>query len=281
MTGLLVLSGDPVNVLGAATKQYVDNAVAGLSWKEAVRVATTANITLSGTQTIDGVAVVAGDRVLVKNQTTGSQNGIYIVATGAWGRATDATTSTQVAGMAVYVDQGTTLASTGWTENVSGVITVGTTNITFSQFTGANTYTAGTGLTLSGNAFSITNTAVTAGSGYNTFTVNAQGQVTAASTTAYLTGNQNITFTGDATGSGTTSVVLTLANSGVVAGTYNTGGANHYPITVNSKGLVTAIGTAVALTVPFSQVTATPTTTTGYGITNAMIVGQVIDGGTF
>jgi hypothetical protein len=281
MTGLLVLSGDPTVALGAATKQYVDNAVAGLSWKESVKVATTANITLSGTQTIDGVAVIAGDRVLVKNQTTASQNGIYVVAAGAWGRATDATTSAQVAGMAVYVDQGTTLNSTGWTESVSGPIIVGTTNLTFSQFTGANTYTAGTGLTLTGNTFSITNTAVTAGSGYNTFSVNAQGQVTAASTTAYLTGNQTITCTGDATGSGTTSIPLTLANSGVVAGTYNTDGSKHYPITVNAKGLITSIGTAVNLTVPFSQVTTTPTTTVGYGITDAMIVGQVIDGGTF
>ena len=80
ITGL----GDPSTAQDAATKAYVDAVVQGLDVKPSVRVATTANITLSGTQTIDGVAVVAGNRVLVKNQSTGANNGIYVVAAGGW-----------------------------------------------------------------------------------------------------------------------------------------------------------------------------------------------------
>ena len=81
---------DPTNPQDAATKNYVDTAVQGLDTKQSVRVATTANITLTNTKTVDGVLLIVGDRVLVKDQTTQSANGIYIVATGAWTRATDA-----------------------------------------------------------------------------------------------------------------------------------------------------------------------------------------------
>ena len=80
----------------ATNKDYVDNLSAGLAWKDSVRAATTANITLSAPQTVDTVSVIAGDRVLVKNQTTPSQNGIYVVAAGAWTRATDADTSDEL-----------------------------------------------------------------------------------------------------------------------------------------------------------------------------------------
>jgi hypothetical protein len=185
MTGLLILSGDPVANLGAATKQYVDSVAQGLDVKGSVRVATTANITLSGTQTIDGIVLVAGNRVLVKNQTTASANGIYVVAAGAWTRATDMDTWAEVPGAFTFVEQGTTLADTGWVCTSDQGGTLGTTAITFAQFSGAGAYLAGTGLTLTGNTFSITNTTVTAGAYGNnvtipTFTVNAQGQLTAA-----------------------------------------------------------------------------------------------------
>lgn len=97
-----------------------------------VRVATTANITLSGAQTIDGVSAVAGDRMLVKNQTTGSQNGIYVVAAGAWGRSSDADSSAKVAsGISVFVKEGTTYAGTGWHMSNTGTVTLGTTALTF------------------------------------------------------------------------------------------------------------------------------------------------------
>lgn len=198
MTGLLILSGDPVANLGAATKQYVDSVAQGLDPKASVKVATTGPITLSAPQTIDGVAVVAGDRVLVKNQAAAQDNGIYIVQAAAWTRAADMDAWTEVPGAFCFVEQGTALADTGWvcTSNAGG--TLGTTAITFVQFTGAGTYSAGTGLTLSGTTFSITNTAVTAGSygsasAVATFTVNAQGQLTAAGSTSIAIAQSQVT----------------------------------------------------------------------------------------
>lgn len=140
----------------AATKAYVDAARSGLDIKQSVRVATTANITLSGTQTIDGVAVIAGDRVLVKDQTTGSQNGIYVVAAGSWTRATDADNSTEVtAGMFTFVAEGTVGADSGWVLTTNDAITLNTTTLTFSQFSGAGQITAGAGLTKTGNTIDI------------------------------------------------------------------------------------------------------------------------------
>ncbi|MEM4247840.1 MAG: hypothetical protein QXH80_01115, partial [Candidatus Nanoarchaeia archaeon] len=143
----------------AVRKAYVDNLVNGLSWKDAVRAATTANITLSGEQTIDGVALTAGDRVLVKNQTTASQNGIYVVATGAWSRAQDMDESAEVKAAAMYVTDGTTQSGTAWVCNNTGDVIIGTTNISFVQFSGTGTYTAGNGLTLTGNEFAVGTTA--------------------------------------------------------------------------------------------------------------------------
>lgn len=121
-----------------ATQAYVDAAVNGLDWKASVRCATTANITLSGEQTIDGVAAVAGDRVLVKDQTAPAENGIYVVAAGAWSRSADANASAEVtAGMACYVTEGTTLADTGWILTTNDPITLDTTSLTFTQFGGS------------------------------------------------------------------------------------------------------------------------------------------------
>lgn len=140
----------------AATKAYVDAARSGLDVKQSVRVATTANITLSGTQTIDGVSVIAGDRVLVKDQSTGSQNGIYVVAAGAWSRATDADIDAEVtAGMFTFVAEGTTNADSGWVLTTNDTITLGTTALAFAQFSGAGQITAGAGLTKSGNTIDV------------------------------------------------------------------------------------------------------------------------------
>lgn len=140
----------------AANKQYVDDSIAGLAWKDAVRVASTANLTLSGTQTIDGVSVGVGDRVLAKNQTSTQQNGIYVVAAGAWSRATDADSSTDLHGLAVMVEEGTANNSTQWVLTTDTIpIVVDTTPLAFSQFGGASAYTAGNGLTLSSNDFNV------------------------------------------------------------------------------------------------------------------------------
>ena len=179
---------DPVSDQDAATKYYVDSVAQGLDVKASVVAATTANITLSGAQTIDGVSIVAGDRVLVKNQTNATQNGIYVAASGAWARSSDADTWAELVSAYVFVEQGSTYADTGWVCTVNAGGTLGTDPVTWSQFSGAGTYVAGTGLTLSGNTFSITNTGVTAasyGSSSKTLTatVNAQGQLTALSDT--------------------------------------------------------------------------------------------------
>lgn len=144
----------------AATKAYVDAVKQGLDIKDSVRAATTANITLSAPQTIDGVAVVAGDRVLVKDQSTASTNGIYVVAAGAWTRATDADASSDVtAGLFVFVTEGTVNADSGWVLTTNDAITLGTTALSFSQFSGAGQITAGTGLTKTGNTIDVVGTA--------------------------------------------------------------------------------------------------------------------------
>lgn len=138
----------------AATKAYVDSIAAGQDWKDSCRVATTANITLSGTQTIDGVSVVADDRVLVKDQTTASQNGIYVCAAGAWSRAIDADADAEVtSGLTTFVEEGTLNSGAGYTLTTSGAIVVGTTSLTFTKTSGGSVYGAGNGMVKSGTTF--------------------------------------------------------------------------------------------------------------------------------
>lgn len=159
MTGALTLSGDPTQPLHAATKQYVDNAVQGVDHKPSVLVATTANITLSGTQTIDGIAVVAGDRVLVKDQTTTSQNGIYVVASGTWSRATDMDAWAEVPAAFVFVEKGAQ-GDTSWVCTSDPGGTLGSTAITWTQFGSAGSYTGSNGITKVGNDFQLTGQAL-------------------------------------------------------------------------------------------------------------------------
>jgi hypothetical protein len=147
--------GTPTAGSDAATKSYADALSAGRDWKDSARVATTANITLSGTQTIDGVAVIAGDRVLVKNQTTGSENGIWVVAAGAWARAADADADVEVTGgLTIPIEEGTVNADTRWLLTTNNPITVGTTALTFTEDAGETTV-AGAGLTKSANTFNV------------------------------------------------------------------------------------------------------------------------------
>lgn len=147
---------DPTSAQDAATKAYVDAARSGLDVKASVRVATTANITLSGSQTIDGVVVSSGDRVLVKNQTAGSQNGIYDVATGAWTRSTDSDTSTEFnSGAFTFIEEGTVGAGKGYVLTTANPITLGTTSLTFTLFSSAGAITAGTDLSFSGTTLNV------------------------------------------------------------------------------------------------------------------------------
>lgn len=155
MTGDLSLKGDATQALHPVTLQQFQSLLAGLKPKTSVKAATTANITLSGAQTVDGVALVAGDRVLVKNQTTASQNGIYIVAAGAWTRATDADAWLELVAALVVVEQGTVNADCGWVCTADQGGTLGTTAVTWTQFFGPGAVTAGTGISVSGTQVSL------------------------------------------------------------------------------------------------------------------------------
>jgi hypothetical protein len=194
---------DPSGAQDAATKNYVDSVAQGLDVKTSVVAATTANITLSGTQTIDGIAVAAGDRVLVKDQTTTSSNGIYVAAAGAWSRATDTDTWLELISAFVFVERGTVNADTGWVCTVDPGGTLGTTAVTFAQFSGAGTYIAGNGLTLTGNTFAVGGTA-------NRITVGAD-TVDIAST---YVGQSSITTLGTITTGTWNGTTIAVANGG-------------------------------------------------------------------
>jgi hypothetical protein len=153
----------PVSATDAATKGYVDALKQGLDPKDSVRAISTTTITLSAPQTIDGVSLIAGDRVLVAGQggnitTANAANGIYVVAAGAWTRAADASSAGQLtSGAYSFVEEGSSFQSTGWVLNTTGAITIGTTAIKFTQFSGAGTYTAdGNAVKLTGNQFAWT-----------------------------------------------------------------------------------------------------------------------------
>jgi hypothetical protein len=251
----VAVTQDPVSALQLATKQYVDAVAQGLDPKASCVAATTANITLSGTQTIDGVALIAGDRCLVKNQTTQANNGIYVVSASTWTRSLDMDVWAEVPGAFTFIEQGTTQADTGWvcTSNAGG--TIGVTAITFVQFAGVGSYTAGTGLTLTGTQFSITNTAVTAGSygsatQVGTFTVNAQGQLT-------LAGNTTVTpAVGSITGLGTGVATALAVNVGTAGAFVVNGGALGTP----SSGTVTNLTGTASININGTVGATTPTT---------------------
>lgn len=152
--------GTPTASTDAASKAYVDSVTEGLHIHASAVAATTANVDLStdleAGDVLDGVTLTAGDRILVKNQTAASQNGIYIVqATGAAVRATDFDQPAEVdGGDFIFVTGGTVNDNTGWVQTATGVTVIGTDPIYFTQFSGAGTYLAGAGLTLDGNTFS-------------------------------------------------------------------------------------------------------------------------------
>jgi hypothetical protein len=145
----------PTQATDAATKGYVDASSQGLDIKNSVRAATTTNITLSGTQTVDGVALAVGNRVLVKDQTTASQNGIYVVASGLWSRAVDADDNGDLtAGSFTFVEEGTYNNDSGWVISTNGEIVIGTDGIAWTQFSGTGSYSASNGVQLIGTNFS-------------------------------------------------------------------------------------------------------------------------------
>jgi len=153
-----VISGvTPVSDANFATKGYVDSTSEGLDVKDSVKVATTANITLANTQTVDGVSLAANDRVLVKDQSTASQNGLYkVVDGGSWTRTDDLATGADAAGAFTFVEQGSTYSDVGFVcSSNKGSAVVGTNNLAFTQFSGQSNITAGNGLDKSGNELSL------------------------------------------------------------------------------------------------------------------------------
>jgi hypothetical protein len=252
MTGAIAMGTNKITGLGtptdgtdAATKNYVDSAAQGIDWKASVRAATTANVTLASDlengDTLDGVTLATGDRVLVKNQSTGSQNGIYVVkASGAPDRSTDADTGAELtSNFAVFVEEGTANADQGYVLTNDGAITVGTTALTFTQFTGLGQIVAGDGLAKTGNTLnvtagtgiSITGDAVT-NDGVLSITGTAN-QITASASTGAITlsGPQDLhsaatpTFAGVNAGSGNVtagSITLTDALLGTATATAST-----------------------------------------------------------
>jgi hypothetical protein len=157
----------PTDETDAATKAYVDSAAQGIDWKASVRVATTVGspelLTYANGTVVDGVTLSTGDRILIKNQATGSENGIYVVKeSGAPDRSTDADIGAELtSNFAVFVEEGTENADQGYVLTNDGTVTVGTTALTFTQFTGLGQIIAGTGLDKTGNTLDIDSTVVT------------------------------------------------------------------------------------------------------------------------
>ena len=263
------VSTAPVSGTDVVNKNYLEFFAAGISWKQPVVCGTTANITLSGLQTLDGVTVVAGDRVLVKNQSTTSQNGIYLASATAWSRAPDADTWDELISAICFVESGSTLAGSAWYCTIQPGGTIGTTAITWSNFSVAATYTAGTGLTLAGNQFSITNTGVTAaayGSASKTLTatVNAQGQLTSLADTNIAISNSQVSGLGTMSTQDANSVTITGGTlNGVTIGGSSAGAITGTTITATTfNGAGTGLtGTASSLSIGGNAATATSATT--------------------
>lgn len=242
----VTVTQDPTTGLQLATKQYVDNVAQGLNVKTACLYGTTGNILLAGlTVQVGGewaATLSEGDRILVKNQLLPADNGIYAASSGTWARTSDANSWSELVSAFVFVEDGATLADTGWTCTVNPGGTLGVTAVTWTQFSGAGTYTAGTGLTLSGTQFSITNTAVTAAaygaaSKTLTATVNAQGQLTALAETSIAISNSQVSGLGTMSTQNANSVAVT---GGTIDGT-----------TVGGTTAATVTGTTVTATTKF------------------------------
>ena len=244
-TDLSTTAGTHTTLVSAlAAKTYIDNTRSGLEVKDSVVVATTANITLSGTQTIDGIAVTAGQRVLVKDQTTASQNGIYVVSASAWSRSTDADTADELnSGCFFFVEKGTENADNGFVMSQDTTINFGTTAITFSQFSGAGQITAGSGLAKSGDTLLVnTGTGITVTSDNIVIDTAWAGQAAITTVGTIGTGTWNATTisvtkggtgidTSSATGVGivtsgtwTTPAQLTVGFGGTGASTFTSNG---------------------------------------------------------
>jgi len=274
----------PVSGLDIVNKNYLDFYAAGISWKQPVVCGTTTNITLSGLQTIDGVTVVSGNRVLVKDQSAPAQNGIYLASATAWSRAPDADSWNELISALVFVESGNTLAGSAWYCTIQPGGTIGTTPITWSNFSVAATYTNGTGLNLIDYVFSIANTGVTAaayGSASKTLTatVNAQGQLTVLAATDIAIANTQVSGLGTMSTQSASSVAITGGSiDGATIGGSVAGAITGTTITANTQfsGAGTGLtGTASGLSIGGNAATATTATNATNAVTATNIAGGV------
>lgn len=192
---------DPVSAQDAATRAWVLAQVAGIGTSgHTVRAATTANITLSGTQTVDGVALSVGDRVLVKAQTTGANNGIYLVAAGAWTRALDMDTWAEVPGAFISVEEGTANGDTLWLSTADLGGTLNTTAVTFTQLPSPTDILAGNGLVRTGQTIDVVagDASIVANANEIHVGVSGTGAITGAGALAVAVDNSTIEIASNA-----------------------------------------------------------------------------------
>ena len=271
---------------GRAVKDYVDATRSGLEVKDSCKVATTANITLSGTQTIDGIAVSAGDRVLVKDQSTTHQNGIYVCAAGSWSRATDADTATEFnSGVFFFVEQGTVNADSGWVLTTDTAITFGSTAIAFAQFSGAGQIDAGNGLTKTGNTINASvGTGIALVSDEIRIDTAWAGQAAITTVGTIATGTWNATAIG-ATKGGTGLNTSSSTGVGIVtSGTWTT--PAQLTVGYGGTGASTFASNGILYGNGAGTIQATGAGTDGYflkatGSSTAPAWTNIIDGGTF
>jgi hypothetical protein len=249
----VTISNTPVNASDTATKLYVDSVAQGLDIKTAVIAASTANVTVSspGTSVFDGITLSTGQRILLKNQTTASQNGVYIFngSSSALTRSTDfngvvdGNTVTTWAGSTVFVEEGTVNAGTFWVLTSPDPNTIGTSSLTFTQFGGPGTYTAGTGLSLSGTTFS--NAGVTSVSGTsNVLTASASTGAVTLNISASYAGQTSINTVGTVTTGVWNGSPINLSTyaSGTLSPTYGGTGVNNGSNTLTLNGNLTFTG---------------------------------------